>query len=250
MGLFGKIFGNAAGQPDFTALQCDIHSHLIPGIDDGSKDLEMSREMVEAMMAAGFKRAITTPHVMSDAYRNKRDGIIAGCDKLNEWLSSNEIDFEVTPSAEYYVDEAFEAMIGKEELLSFGGDKKYVLFETSYVNQPLSFDSVIFDLQAAGYQPVLAHPERYGYLWKEELLKFQQMKEKGLLFQVNIGSFSGAYDIRARKIATMLAKADMIDFLGTDMHRPVQTRSWEKAWEKSAELRDLAGSERLLNSGL
>ncbi len=250
MNKFSSLFRKEAGIPDFSPLICDLHSHLIPGIDDGAPDLETSLVMIQALSAAGFRKAVTTPHIMADAYRNTPEIIRAGCEILSEAIRSAGMDFRIEAAAEYYLDENFESLSRGSDLLSFGGESKYILFETSYISKPLSFDKVVFDLQSAGYKPVFAHPERYSWLWESTMDQFLEMKERGLLFQVNIGSFSGAFDIRARKIARQLARAELVDFLGSDIHRPVQAESWRRAWARSQELRELVKGGRLRNGGL
>lgn len=251
-GIFGKWFAKKpVSEPDFTPLVCDLHSHMIPGIDDGSKDMEMSIEMVRGMMALGFKKIITTPHIMSDGFPNTPEKILPRLEKLKTALADAGIEVEIEAAAEYYLDEAFEKMIASEPLLTFGGPKKYVLFETSYVSRPLSLESAIFKLNSYGYTPVLAHPERYAFFWESnDIQGIKDLAEMGAKMQVNLGSLAGNYSKRAAKIASQLIDADMVDFLGSDLHRPRQVESIRQAWEMGPKLEKLVTSGRLLNATL
>lgn len=232
-------------------LKTDIHSHLIPGIDDGSDSLESSLEMVRKLVGLGYERLITTPHIMSDGYPNGPDNILKGLEKLRQAIKEEGISVEIEAAAEYYLDEIFEGQIETEELLTFGGEKKYLLFETSYMSRPLSLETVIFKLKTQGYQPVFAHPERYRFFWEEKGAdQIEEIRDLGVLLQVNIGSLAGTYSRRAGALAKKLLQRDLVDFLGTDLHRQQQIPSLLKALDQSKELRQLLDSDRLLNAGL
>ena len=207
MGIFGR---------SHASLNVDLHSHLIPNIDDGYQSLEQSIEMITALMKLGFKKVITTPHIHPN-YPNTPEIIRMGLEKLHKALVKQNLEMEVEVAAEYFVDEAFHQKVkNKDALLSFGG--KHVLVESSFINKPIFFESAMFDLQAAGYTPVLAHPERYRFLegridWLEEL------KNMGVLFQVTLGSIAGYYGKIPEQLGKMLIKKELADFLGSDLHR-------------------------------
>ena len=145
---------------DFSSLRTDIHSHLIPGIDDGAPDLETSIEIIKKLMTLGYSNFITTPHIMSDLYRNTPEIILGGLKKLRAELSRLKIDVKIEAAAEYFVDYEFENKIGKEKFLTFGDN--YILIEFSFLEKPQNIDEIIFKLQLEGYKVVLAHPARYG----------------------------------------------------------------------------------------
>ena len=252
MSFLQRIFGGQSSEAaPFGKLGVDIHSHLIPGIDDGSSSLEESMLMIRALHKLGYRKLITTPHIMSDAYRNTPEIIRKGIELLRENIKIAGIEIEVEGAAEYYLDDGFAQSLGKRELLTFGGDKKYLLVETSYVAKPMGMHDVIFALLTQGYTPVLAHPERYQYLWAEDAVEeVRMMRNRGMKIQVNLTSFGGRYSKRATTIACDLAKEDLIDFIGTDLHRPLQLDTLQKTYNSSKELRHLVDGERLLNSSL
>jgi protein-tyrosine phosphatase len=252
MSFLQRIFGGTSSETaPFVKLKADLHSHLIPGIDDGSANMAESMEMIRELQRLGYRKLITTPHIMSDAYRNTPEGIRAGLQKLREAVASEGLEIELDAAAEYYIDDGFAATMGTRELLTFGGDKRYLLVETSYVAKPMNMHDVIFELITKGYTPILAHPERYQYLWGEDAVEeVRLMANRGMKIQVNLTSFGGRYSKRATTIARDLAQADLIDFIGTDLHRPAQLDTLRKTYQGSKEIRNLIESGRLLNSSL
>lgn len=201
---------------DFASIGCDIHSHLIPGIDDGVTSLEESMSMIRQLRELGFRKLITTPHVMSDYYRNTPETILSGLDSVRSAIAQEGLDITIDAAAEYYLDEVFVQRIeSNEPLLTFAGN--YVLFEVSYVNPPDNIHRVAFELKVRGYTPILAHPERYPY-WYNRLTEFEHLKDAGLLFQININSLCGYYGPGAKKIGEWMVDQQMIDFTGTDLH--------------------------------
>lgn len=201
---------------DFSSIKTDIHSHLIPGIDDGAATMDESIILIQRMMDFGFKKIVTTPHIMADYYRNTSEIILRGLDAVREELHLRNINVEFEAAAEYYLDETFENKLDKGDILTLGG--KYVLFELSFVNYPKNLFEVIEKIQDKGYTPILAHPERYPYLGGE-LENYQQIKESGCYLQLNILSLAGYYGKPAQKIAESLAENYLIDFIGSDLHR-------------------------------
>ena len=200
---------------DYSWVGTDMHSHLIPGIDDGSKSIEESLDLIRKFQALGYRKLITTPHIMSDAYRNTPEIILGGLDKLRTAVQKEGINMELDAAAEYYFDEGFTKHIKEKNLLTIGG--RYVLFEVSYMNQPDNINQVIFDIQVAGYHPILAHPERYPF-WYNDFNRYHQLKETGVLLQLNTNSLTGYYGPDAKKIAERMINENLIDFIGSDMH--------------------------------
>jgi protein-tyrosine phosphatase len=200
----------------FSGIQVDMHSHVLPGLDDGADSLEKALEMVAAFLQLGYRKLIMTPHIMGDFYKNNPRNIHEQLAVLKQAVQDKGWEIDLACAAEYYLDEWFlEKVSGPEPLLSFG--TQYVLFETSYMNEPLNFKEAVFALQTAGYKPVLAHPERYTYLYDrfEELIR---MRETGVLFQLNLLSLSGYYSERARRVAEKLVDQKLVEFVGTDAH--------------------------------
>lgn len=226
-------------------LHTDIHSHLIPGIDDGARDMAESIFLLRKMEALGYKKIITTPHIMADGYKNTPQTILTGLEALRRAAKEENIDIGIDAAAEYYLDDGFYAHLNNKDLLTAGD---YLLIETSYVSKPLQFDAMIFEIQAAGFKPMLAHPERYRYI-KDPQREYRAMREKGIYFQVNLNSFSGHYGKEAKKKVDLLNDAGMIDFLGSDIHRMKQTEILGEVL-KSETLRSVFRNNTILNEGL
>lgn len=201
-------------------LRTDMHSHLLPGLDDGAETVEHSLDLLRELRTLGFSKLIMTPHVMGDFYKNTPEGIRAALAELRAAAQAAGLgDMELDCAAEYYLDEWLgRKLAAGTELLTFGGEQRYLLFETSFLNEPLNLHATIFDLQAAGYRPVLAHPERYVYYYGRfaELEKLRH--QYGVLLQLNLNSLAGYYSPTARQVAEKLIDNGLVDFVGTDTH--------------------------------
>ena len=197
-----------------------MHSHLLPGLDDGAETVEHSLDLLRALRELGFRKLIMTPHIMGDFYKNTPESIRAALEQLRAAATAAGLgDVELDCAAEYYLDEFLgHKLADGTEMLTFGGDKRYLLFETSYMNEPLNLFETIFKLKAQGYRPVLAHPERYTYLYGRfgEIEKLRQ--DHGVLLQVNLNSLAGYYSPAAKKVAEQLVDGGLVDFVGTDTH--------------------------------
>ena len=201
---------------DLSWLGADMHSHLIPGIDDGSKSMEESLGLLKSLEEYGLKKVITTPHIMSEYYRNTPEIIRLGLEELRKAAKQENISLEIEAAAEYYMDEIFldKVKVG-EELLTFGD--KYILVETGFINKPQMLLDIIFNLETAGYQPVFAHPERYQYLIADKKLQ-EELIDRKLIFQVNLLSLTGFYSKQVKDFGEMLIERGVVSFLGTDCH--------------------------------
>lgn len=222
--LFNSFKKNNHTLPDFYTT--DLHSHLIPEIDDGSKSMEQSIEMIKELKDMGFKKLITTPHIMSHRYPNSKDGILRSFDELQEELHKQNIDMCMQVASEYYYDEHFIELIRKKELLTFGDNN--VLFELSYTTPTFGLEQSVFELLSAGYKPILAHPERYSY-FAANPSKYHQIKDMGLLFQININSTNEFYGKSAKKAVKYLIDQGLVDFVGSDTHRPKYIESLKQS---------------------
>ena len=227
-------------------LKVDLHSHLIPGIDDGSKSMEESLILLKGMEALGYEKVITTPHIMLDAYRNTPESITEGLKSLHEAATKEGVKIEIEAAAEYYLDDGFEALLRKGNVLTIEG--KYLLFETSYFAKPLQLEEMIFAITSAGYVPLMAHPERYRYV-KDPSKEYERFKELGVLFQVNLNSFGGHYGKDAKQKVNFLSKQGMIDFLGSDVHHSKQVDTLSDVF-LSEEYRDIFTNNTILNDTL
>lgn len=222
MSFLQRIFRRAEVGPILSSLDVlgiDMHSHLLPGLDDGAETMEQSVELLRGLRALGYHKLVMTPHVMGDFYRNTPEGIRGALHALRQAAAEAGLgDVVLECAAEYYLDESFAARLERDEdLLSFGGAQRLVLVETSYINEPFNFAETMFKLKSAGYQPVLAHPERYTYLYGrfEELVR---IRESGVLLQVNLNSLIGYYSAGAKRVAEKLVDGGLVDLLGTDTH--------------------------------
>jgi len=204
---------------DLPTITTDIHSHLIPGIDDGAKTMQDSIEMIEEFVALGYTKLITTPHIMSHRFPNTSTVLTEGLKALQEELVTRNINIEIEVASEYYLDDTVMELIEKRDILTFGDN--YMLFEMSYVQPLHHLEEMIFEMKVAGYNPVLAHPERYIYM-HDDFDKYRRLKENGVLFQINIPSLGGFYSKPIQKIAKKLADEGMIDLIGSDCHKIVQ----------------------------
>ncbi|MBK5285786.1 MAG: capsular biosynthesis protein [Bacteroidia bacterium] len=201
---------------NYSEVSTDIHSHFIPGIDDGCKTIDESVALIRSMIELGFRKLITTPHIMSDNYQNTPEIILSGLEKLKKKLADEFLHIELEAAAEYYLDDGFLRLLAQGNLMSFGSEK-YLLVEVSYINYPENFNTVMFDIIVKGYTPVLAHPERYPF-WSGRFEDYSNLKSMGVLFQLNTNSLAGYYGPDVKKTAQKLVALNMIDFIGSDTH--------------------------------
>jgi tyrosine-protein phosphatase YwqE len=231
---------------ELTTLKVDIHAHLLPAIDDGAKNMEKSIELIRELKAIGYKKLITTPHV-SDMFPNTTNAILEGYHALKDELQKREIDIEIEVAAEYYADAYFDQLLERGDILTFG-DKKYLLFELSYFTPPSDLDDLVYDMKLKGYTPVLAHPERYEY-FHDNFGHYHEIKEMGLLFQINLNSLSGYYGEKVQRVVEELIKNGMVDFAGSDTHHMSHIKALKKSFSQTA-YKKMFKNNRLLNTTL
>ena len=232
---------------DLSAIGVDMHSHLIPGIDDGAETMEDSLALIDRFIELGFRKIITTPHIMSDYFKNTPEIINAGLLNLKNAITEKEIDFEVEAAAEYYLDENLTGLIENKKILSFGKEK-YLLFELSYINAPSNLKEAVFKMITSGYTPVIAHPERYPYYYND-FEKYEELKDSGCILQLNTISLAGYYGKGAKKTAEKLLDANLIEMLGSDMHHQRHAAALRQALSEKSLLKIIA-SGNLLNDSL
>lgn len=219
MGIFSNLFKKKeilSNLTDLSGLGVDLHSHLIPGIDDGAKTMEESLILIKGLADLGYRKIITSPHIMSGGYNNTPEIILNGRDMVRQALKEAGIDVAFDAWAEYYLDETIMPKIEKRNLLTMGDN--YVLVELSYLMKSFSTTSYFYNLISNGYKVVLAHPERYPYYYSDDLDEYKMLKDQGVYFQLNISSLTGTYGDGARSTAQKLIDSDMIDFVATDLH--------------------------------
>jgi protein-tyrosine phosphatase len=208
----------------YESIAVDMHSHVLPGIDDGAQNLEESIVLIKSMMELGIKKIIATPHIMADYYRNTAETIGNALAILKVELEKQHIDIEIEAAAEHYFDETFEARVNNHKLMTMGDN--YALFEFSFINQPPNFGEVIQRMKDLGYKPILAHPERYQYLDIEQL---RNIRDWGCSLQLNTISLTGYYGKDTRKMAESLVDNDLVDFISSDMHHLRHAQAFKDA---------------------
>ena len=202
----------------------DFHSHLLFGIDDGAKTFEDSLGLIKSLTDFGINHFITTPHVMQHVWENTTEIIVNRQHQVNELLKQNNLPVTLKAAAEYLLDDYFAQLFKKESLLTLKDN--YVLVEMSYINAPLQLYEIIFDLQVAGYIPVLAHPERYNF-YHQNFTEYKRLKKAGCLFQLNLLSAVGYYGEGVAKTAQQLLHQGMIDFASSDTHHKNHIAAFE-----------------------
>lgn len=206
------FFRKRSKNADFSAIGTDMHSHLIPGVDDGAKDVEDSVNLITGLKELGFSALYTTPHTLQDIHPNTSDSLRAGFSLLDGKLPEG---ISLNLSSEYYLDEQFQGQVSTGAVMPLPGNR--LLIEFSQIARPHDLEEQIFDLGIKGYQIILAHPERYLFFHKN-FNYYSRIKEMGVELQVNALSLTDHYGKNIRSIAEKLIEKDMIDFIGTDIH--------------------------------
>jgi len=238
----------SARSVDFSPLVADMHSHLLPGIDDGSTDVQNSDLLIKGLTDLGFSKLITTPHVMADIYPNNNSIIENTYQVLKRNSQVSSVNFPVTPAAEYLLDDGFDQLLTQKEPLLAIKDN-IVLVEFSFAAPPNEFKEKIFQMQLHGYQPVIAHPERYLY-WYGDKKIMDQFKTIGCFLAVNILSFTGYYGKPSLELANFLLKKNYIDFLGTDLHHIRHLEALQQAYQLMPVIAQLLDKGNLQNPRL
>lgn len=244
--LFKKKKSSTAPFP-FGQLGVDMHSHILPGIDDGAADLETSLQLVRGLAELGYSKLIATPHIMWDMYRNTPEIVREKRDLLRSAVQKEGLAVEIEAGAEYYLDEHVEELLrNKEPLLTISGNR--VLTEFSMAFPSLNIRELLFNMQMEGYQPIIAHPERYVYLNRDKKF-YDELREAGCLFQLNLLSITGYYGRSVLELAQYLLKKGYYDMAGTDLHHEGHLGRLQKMTENQA-ISELLAEGKLMNSSL
>lgn len=194
----------------------DIHSHVLPGLDDGAKNMEDSINMIKKFQELGVHKIITTPHVISGVWPNSSEVILNKLYEVKKRLQYEGITkFSIEAAAEYMLDDNFIELLKTKKLLPIKENK--ILVEMSYLNPPFNLFDILFRMQIAGYNPILAHPERYNFYHMDKT-KFNDLKSAGALFQLNLLALTKYYGIPVQKTALYLLEKNMYNYVGTDAH--------------------------------
>lgn len=239
--LFSKKKNNEVG--DLGWLGADMHSHLLPGIDDGSPDLFTSIELIKGFRELGYKKLITTPHILWGLYPNTPEIIAGKAEEIRKAIAEEGIDMEFRAAAEYFIDDHLAGQLkAKAPLLTISGNM--VLVEFSMMTPPIELNEILFEMQMQDYQPVLAHPERYTYLMRNKSF-FDDLKTSGCLFQLNLMALSGYYGPPVQELADYLLKKNYYDFAGSDLHHAKHLSILQKI--PSSQLKRLQDSGMIKN---
>jgi tyrosine-protein phosphatase YwqE len=245
-----RFFSKSKPKPekfDYAVLKTDMHSHLLPGIDDGVQDLEASVTLIRGMRELGYQKLITTPHVIWDLFKNTPAIIHEKLYLLQKAVADAGIDIEIQAAAEYFLDEHVEELLKKKEpLLTLSGNK--VLAEFSMAFPSLNIKDLLFEMVMNGYQPVIAHPERYVYLQKNKDF-YRELKDIGCLFQLNLLSIYGYYGRSVKDLSEYLLSEDYYDLIGTDLHNINHLEALQKIGINSR-ISKLMSSDKLINKFL
>lgn len=224
----------------------DLHSHICPGIDDGSPDPDYSMKLVSGMAELGFEGMVITPHIAEEEFRNTRDTIDAAYSRLIEALKETGISMKTGISAEYRMDEGFIRMLEEGSLRPLPGNK-YILVENAWFQEPAGLDGLLYEIRSRlGLTPVLAHPERYPYYHRSPE-RYRQLADKGVRLQVNLLSLAGHYGRSVKKVAEALVDDGLVSFVGSDLHRSSHVRAIKKYLLSPDYRKLLRESPRIIN---
>ena len=252
MGIFSKLFGKktqdskvkVVGKLAF--LEVDMHNHILPGIDDGSQSIEQSLTLLKGLGRMGFEKYVCTPHIMDGVHPNSIRTIEAAKDKLLAGMKGLPNMPEIHSAAEHMIDDGIVNLIQSNELCVMPGG--YVLIEMSYLQESKALFQTILDIQNLGYQPILAHPERYNY-YHYNFNMYKQIKDAGCMLQLNLLSISRYYGVEVKSTALTMIKSGMYDFVGTDIHHERHLAALEDVVAKYP-VRDLLKTCAILNPTL
>lgn len=188
----------------------DVHSHLLPGVDDGFPDNESSQEAISFLEEVGIKRIIFTPHIMEDLTQNRASFLK---ERFQQFTSTTQTSIQFHLAAEYMLDASFEERLNEEIL---GLDEKHILVETSYFSGPPNLYDLLYQITLKGYVPVIAHAERYLYMKDEEI---NHLRGLGCELQMNLMSLAGIYGKGIGKRALNFLHDGWYTYIGSDIHR-------------------------------
>ncbi|OOV29281.1 histidinol phosphatase [Flavobacterium sp. LM5] len=219
----------------------DIHSHLLPGIDDGATSMDNTITLTKELLLLGTKQLITTPHVIQYVWPNTKEKILSNAETTIKTIEESGLTVPFKVAAEYLMDDSFLHLFQNESLLTLKDN--YVLVEMSYINAPFQLYNILFDLKVAGYIPVLAHPERYLFYHKN-MEEYNKLKKAGCFFQLNLLATMGYYGGEISKVADKLLQKGMYDFVGSDVHHEKHL----KAFHQKLMIKETTGLKEVISN--
>ena len=193
----------------------DIHSHILPGIDDGSDSIEESVAVLKEIVKQNVREIIATPHIITGTYNNTKEIIENKINIIRNEIESNEIPIKIYPGAELYIEPKIIENVKKNDLTL--GNSKYVLFESALQRFPNNFEDVIWDFQREGYKPILAHAERFMPFINNRN-RLIAILNRGVYVQINSGSLFGLHGKKIQEFSEWLLANGCVHFIASDLH--------------------------------
>ncbi|UYW00520.1 histidinol phosphatase [Flavobacterium agricola] len=200
----------------------DIHSHIMHNIDDGAKNPEDSALLINTLLEIGTKNIISTPHTSTHIWNNSPEIIVKKREELNNIIPDLLTKSNFKVASEYLLDDSFLTLLENKQVLTYKDN--HILVEFSYFNVPLNYQNIFFEIQLNGYQPILAHPERYSYFNNHPEV-FEAIRKSGVKLQLNLLSLVGYYGPDVMKMADELLKRNLYDFTGSDLHHKMHCKA-------------------------
>lgn len=226
-------------------FETDMHCHLVPGVDDGSPDVETSILLLEQMVDMGFKRIFISPHVTQDTFENTSETLDGPMAQLQAEAQRRGLPVELYRHAEYRIDDFFLQQKKNDKLTVLPNN--YILVENPFSQEPYELDNMLFDIKMSGLTPIMAHPERYKYYSIINPDRYSQLHDFGILFQINMLSLAGRYGRHERNTALELLENGMVEFIGTDIHSQSHTKLLKEYLSSRAFRRDIRLMTNLRN---
>lgn len=196
----------------------DVHSHILYGIDDGSRNIEESINIIKSYNELNIKNIILTPHYIKDtSYISSRQNNLRILEELTKILQEKHIDTNIYLGNEIYIDKDIKELL-KQDKISSLNNTKYLLIELPMSGKKEGYQDIFLELINNGYNVVLAHPERYAS-FQEDFDKIYELDDIGVLFQCNLGSIVGNYGKNAKAVMKRMLKENLVYMIGTDVHR-------------------------------
>lgn len=226
----------------------DIHCHVIPGVDDGSPNLETSIDLLSHMADWGLTRIFASPHSTQDTFENTPETIAQPSSELRAAIQQQNLPIEMNVHMEYRLDRFFMKQFEDGNLIALPGN--YLLVENAFNTETWGFESLLHRIRSTGYTPILAHPERYRYYSGSHKYRYAELHDYGLYFQVNLLSLAGHYGSLERDMALYMLERGLVQFVGTDLHRASHVVSIENYLKSSKFLKDIKYLEKIQNDTL
>jgi protein-tyrosine phosphatase len=228
-------------------VSVDMHSHILPGIDDGSPDVATSLLLVKGLYDLGIRTCIATPHIIGDLYRNTDETIEPALAKLQQACAAAALPMQISAAAEYMLDDYFMELLKSQKPLRTL-HTNLLLTELPYTSEPVNLQEMLFHIITAGYQPVLAHPERYFY-FHSNFEEYKWLKDLGFILQVNLLSLTGYYGKNVTRAAKYMLDEGLASLVGTDLHHGRHLIAFQSS-ENQKLLNKYVKDEALMNNEL